>query len=175
MEDAMEDLATGLVAAFVGGFAGFLTSVVSNLFERRKEIDQSVRDARLRVYESLWHKFGFIPRWPRGSVTPLQLQQFSASLRDWYFGAAPDTALAMGAMDDPTSTPGGMYLSTKSRERYNNFQDAIQPIATATDDDRLADSPISDELYDELQRLVSELRTEITEDLLSRRRQFLTR
>ena len=74
----MDGLASGVVAAFVGGLAGFVTSVVSNLFERRREIDQSVRETRVKVYESLWHRFGFIPRWPQGSVTPAQLQLLSA-------------------------------------------------------------------------------------------------
>jgi hypothetical protein len=167
----MDDLATGLVAALVGGFAGFVTSVVANLFERRREIDKSVRETRVRVYETLWHRFGFIPRWPRGSVTPAKLQLLSGALRDWYFGTAPDRALDRPA--DLTITPGGMYLSTKSRERYNEFQTAIQDIAT--DKGKQADEPIDDDLYDKLLDRVSKLRVEITEDLLSRRRQFLTR
>jgi hypothetical protein len=142
----MAELATGLVAALVGGVAGFVTSLFSNLFERRREIDESVRETRLQVYEALWRKFGFIPKWPRGSVTPAQLQQLSGSLRDWYFGTAPETAL------------GGMCLSTKSRERYNQFQTAIQDLAE-TADGRAADDPISDDDYDQLQDRVSALRS----------------
>jgi hypothetical protein len=169
----MEELATGLVAALVGGVAGFVTSLASNLFERRRVIDESVRKARLQVYESLWRKFGFIPKWPQGSATPAQLQQLSRSLRDWYFGTAPETALATPEDVDKTH-PGGMYLSTKSREKYNEFQTAIQTLAQ-TVDDRTVDDPISGDAYDQLQKKVSALRVEITEDLLSRRRGFLTR
>jgi hypothetical protein len=169
----MDELATGLVAALVGGVAGFGTSLVSNLFERRRVIDESVREARLQVYESLWRKFGFIPRWPRGSVTPAQLQQLSRSLRDWFFGTAPETALA-APEDGGKTRPGGMYLSAKSREKYNDFQTTIQTLAQ-TVDGRTADDPISGDAYDQLQERVSALRAEITEDLLSRRRVFLTR
>jgi hypothetical protein len=169
----MEELATGLVAALVGGVAGFVTSLVSNLFERRRVIDESVRDARLQVYASLWRKFGFIPKWPRGSVTSAQLQQLSRSLRDWYFGTSPEMALATPEDGDRTR-PGGMHLSAKSREKYNEFQTAIQRLAQ-TVDGRTADDPISGDAYDQLQERVSALRAEITEDLLSRRRAFLTR
>ena len=169
----MEQLAIGLVAALVGGIAGFVTSLVSNLFERRRVIDESVREARLQVYESLWRKFGFIPRWPRGSVTPAQLQQLSSSLRDWFFGTTPEMALVVPEDGDKTR-PGGMYLSTKSREKYNEFQTAIQRFAP-TIDGQTADDPISRDAYNELQERVSALRAEITEDLLSRRRVFLTR
>jgi hypothetical protein len=135
--------------------------------------DESVREARLQVYESLWRKFGFIPRWPRGSVTPAQLQQLSRSLRDWYFGTSPEMALATPEDGDRTR-PGGMHLSAKSREKYNEFQTAIQRLAQ-TVDGRTADDPISGDAYDQLQERVSALRAEITEDLLSRRRAFLTR
>jgi hypothetical protein len=169
----MAELATGLVAALVGGVAGFVTSLFSNLFERRREIDESVRETRLQVYEALWRKFGFIPKWPRGSVTPAQLQQLSRSLRDWYFGTAPETALPTPE-DGGATRPGGMYLSTRSRERYNEFQTAIQDLAE-TADGRAADDPISDDDYKQLQDRVSALRAEITKDLLSRRRAFLTR
>jgi hypothetical protein len=169
----MEELATGLVAALVGGVAGFVTSLASNLFERRRVIDESVREARLQVYESLWRKFGFLPKWPQGSVTPAQLEQLSRSLRDWFFGTAPETALATPEDGDKTR-PGGMYLSTKSRVKYNEFQTHIQTL-TQTVDGRTADEPISRDAYDQLTRRVSALRVEITEDLLSRRRGFLTR
>jgi hypothetical protein len=108
----MGELATGLVAALVGGIAGIATSTVSNLLERRGKIDDDVRTARLQVYEALWRKFGFLPKWPQGSVTPAQLPQLSGSLRDWYFGTAPDTALAAPPGDDQTR-PGGMYLSKR--------------------------------------------------------------
>jgi hypothetical protein len=90
---AMDGLAAGLVTPVVGAFTGFLTSVVSNIFEQRREVGKSVREARLLVYASLWHKFGFMPRWPRGSLTPPQLRELSASLRDWFFGTPPETAL----------------------------------------------------------------------------------
>ena len=170
----MDDLATGVLAALVGGFAGFLTSVVSNLFERRRVIDESVRAARLEVYESLWHKFGYIPRWPAHAVTPAELQQLSVALRDWYFGASPETALAAPGDGGGGAQPGGMYLSHKSRARYNAFQTAIEGLTGSTGG-QAADEPLLQASYDELQTKVSDLRAEITEDLLSRRRVFLTR
>ncbi|HEU0236990.1 MAG TPA: hypothetical protein VFR14_11180 [Candidatus Limnocylindrales bacterium] len=94
-------------------------------------------------------------------------------MRDWYFGTAPETALATPEDGDKTR-PGGMYLSTKSREKYNDFQTVIQQVAQ-TVEGRTADDPISRDTYDQLQKRVSALRAEITEDLLSRRRVFLTR
>src|SRR5215207_642266 len=66
-----------------------------------------------------------------------------------------------------TCRPSHGKSTTSSRPPYN--------VSRRQSDGQTADDPISRDAYNELQERVSALRAEITEDLLSRRRVFLTR
>jgi hypothetical protein len=67
-------------------------------------------------------------------------------MRDWYF----DT--------------GGIYLSADARDAYFGVQKAVQEVLAAG-----AAGPLDDPTYDRVRACCSTLRTELAEDLLSRR------
>jgi len=66
-----------------------------------------------------------------------------------------------------------MYLSQEAREAYTGVQDAIKSVL---EDPTKASSPdrgLVPEEYDSVRAACSQLRTELTGDLLSRKRAFL--
>lgn len=69
-------------------------------------------------------------------------------MRDWYFNE------------------GGIYLSVKSRKSYGDAQDAIQTVLGEHKNEK---APLSDPHYEKARKGFSQLRTQLTNDLLSRR------
>lgn len=110
------------------------------------QIDQDLRNKREAPYRELWRLTGVLPRWPRAEgITYAKLVKRSAELQEWFFNG------------------GGLYLSTEARKSYGNVQDALNR--------RLAeDTVITNGDYDDIVELFSLLRTELTQDLLSRTR-----
>ena len=79
------------------------------------------------------------------------LEDFSEELRNWYF------------LDG-----GGMYLSRKAHEKgYIPLQEAIT--AALNRKGELTEEPVTPKEYDEIRELCSNLRTHLTEDILSRK------
>lgn len=110
-------------------------------------IDSDLRAHRIEVYCELWKKTGLLPQWPRNpQLTYPQLRQFSTDLRDWYFER------------------GGMYLSRNAREAYGKVQEALGSVLAAN-----KGGTVSDPDYDSVRTQCSKLRSELTNDLLSRR------
>ena len=139
----MEAIATIFTSAVTGAIAAY----VATLFENRRKIDESVRDARLKSYPQLWSDTSLVPRWPRGDVTYDQLHARSIQFREWYFNT------------------GGMYLSHQAREAYGNLQKLITRLCEHPKTERL-----SDPHYDEVRDAASALRNELTNDLMTRTR-----
>ncbi|HXQ39557.1 MAG TPA: hypothetical protein VN843_36500 [Anaerolineales bacterium] len=111
------------------------------------QIDIHLREKRIAVYEKLWQATSLLPQWPRAkNVTYEQLMKLSQTLRDWYF------------------QEGGMYLSRNARETYGALQDYIWAILN---DKRKG--VLKPEHYDAIREKCSTLRTELTDDILSRR------
>jgi hypothetical protein len=147
----MESLLTVVVSSLVGGLVAYVGAVVKNTLDMRAKVDESLRDKRVAVYQKLWQTTEILPKWPRRTdVTYEGLTQFSQGLRDWYF------------------REGGMYLSRQARKAYGELQDTIVELGTSKT------GPITDPVYDEVRDKCSQLRTELTDDILSRRRLFLT-
>jgi hypothetical protein len=110
------------------------------------EIDIDLRERRITHYTELWLETSILPKWPRANdVTYERLHTFSMSLRDWYFKG------------------GGMFLSYSSSLAYRVLQDLLTSIL-----DKHPAGLISEEHYDQIRDLCSKLRTELTNDLLSR-------
>jgi len=132
----------------IGAFVGAL---ISHLLTQRGSVDAAVHKSRSEVYKLVWEKTALFSRWPRRTgVTCSNLRTLSEELRDWYFLA------------------GGWYLSDSARAAYGNLQEALN------DPSRPASAnPLRDSDYTLLQDLCSRLRTELTHDLLSRKRLFL--
>jgi Sec-independent protein translocase protein TatA len=116
--------------------------------EVSSQIDIHLREQRIAVYKEIWLLTGRLPLWPRDlTLTYAGLLSMSEALRDWYFRT------------------GGMWLSRAARTAYGAVQERITAILTA---DPSPTGRLDDEHYTEIQKLCSALRTELTNDLLSR-------
>jgi hypothetical protein len=157
-EGSMEEaLASAMLSAGIGGLAGGVVAVIVAAIQTaltlRAKIDESLRDARIEAYKPLWELTKRIPQWPRATdVTYDKLYNLSENLRDWYF----DT--------------GGLYLSRKAQKAYGYVQ---KEITNVVGQEKSSEDHIADGEYDAIRDRCSALRTELTKDLLSRKRAFL--
>ncbi len=132
----------------------FADKIIDHVFERYRkqlelsaDIDIHLREQRITVYTELWKKTELLPKWPRShDVTYEKLDDFSKGLRDWYFQV------------------GGMYLSEDARDSYIDLQETITDNLKAK-----RSGNIIDDEYDRIRDKCSALRTELTNDILSRR------
>jgi len=116
-------------------------------------VDTELRGLRIKSYSELWRTTRALPRWPVAeSFTYAQLRSYSEGLRDWYFGKDGEP-------------PGGMLLTEDAAQSYRNLQTRI---AKALEAPHPADSLGAAE-YEAIRELGSNMRTELTRDLLSRR------
>lgn len=110
-------------------------------------VDTDLRTKRIPVYAELWEKTGVLPMWPWNTELEYQdLHQLTRELRDWYFKR------------------GGMYLSASARDTYFEVQKSINAILEKDQAGR-----VSHDDYKAIRDKCSALRTELAEDLLSRR------
>ncbi len=132
----------------IGAFIGAL---ISHFLTQRRSLDLAIYKHREQAYKGLWEKTALLPRWPQQTgVTYAQLRSLSEELRHWYF------------------LVGGVYLSDSARKAYGNLQEALNEPARSP-----RPNPLIPSDYTVLQDLCSKLRTELTHDLLSRKRMFL--
>jgi len=134
------------VPGLIGSAAGFLGAVLKDVLASRMKTDTELRELRTPVYKELWKLTEQLPKWPRPELDYDDLRRFSEHLKTWYF------------------EKGGIYLSKRSHKRYGAVQDALV--------DALAHEPkgkVPDRVYELIRVKCSALRTEMTEDLLSRR------
>ena len=143
----MPDVTTIVISALVGAVVSYTLAIIQNILDARAKIDEGLRNERFAVYKILWKKTELLPKWPRSAtVTYEQLTHLSEQMRDWYFNE------------------GGIYLSAKSRKTYGDAQEAIQAVL-----EQHNKGPITTLHYDEIKDKLSSLRTQLTNDLLSRR------
>jgi hypothetical protein len=139
-------LVTGVLALVSGG----ALAVVNNAITTRAGIDEKLRDRRQGVYLRLWALTGTVSRWPKQQVTTSTLEDLHSRLRAWYY------------------TEGGLFLSENARDRYGDLQDLIAAVLTHPGDPAAL---LTKERYADFQDAASILRTALTEDLETRRRQ----
>jgi hypothetical protein len=133
--------------AVVGAVVSFVVAILSNALSYRAKVDEGLRDTRLALYRVLWKKTELLPKWPRRTdVTYEKLCDLSEELRNWYFG------------------DGGIFLSRAARKSYGKLQDTIGGILT-----QQSKGEITDPDYDKVRLRCSDLRSQLTDDLLSRR------
>lgn len=145
------DLTTVIVSAILGVFGGIGGAFLKSTLGSRAKIDESLRAKRLDVYADLWKKTGLLPKWPKSQgVTYATLASFSQELQTWYFAE------------------GGIFLSEKARKVYGDLQETLNKFANENNT-----QPLSDPDYESARQGCSKLRTELTRDLMSRRRTFL--
>ncbi|SRR6266496_3596729 len=132
--------------ALVSGIVSILVTLLATALGYRTKVDEGLRDKRLELYRELWQKTALLPMWPRGTgVTYQQLKKFSEELRSWYFDE------------------GGIFLSRKARKSYGKLQQTIEEVLTS------AEGPVHDPDYDRVRSKCSDLRSQLTKDLSSRR------
>lgn len=104
-------------------------------------------------YEKLWNYSGLLPKWPRNTQLTLgQLHALSYDLKNWYFGK------------------GGIMMSKESREAYEFVQIALTKAWEGVQNEQSVVSAVD---YDAIRSAFSNLRSEMTQDLKSRKRQII--
>jgi len=152
----MADLLTVVVSSLVGGIVGAGSAILKNSLSARSKVDQHLRDERLTHYRVLWKKTGLTPQWPKADdVTYDKLDKLSKELRDWYYDG------------------GGIYLSAEARKAYTAVQETLNKVLVPHKEDLSKCISPEDEDYDRIAGCCSALRTELTQDLLSRKRALL--
>ena len=148
----MEHASSGsLGIAIITGVGAFIGALISHLLTQRRSLDLAIYKHRGEAYKGLWERTFLLPRWPqRAGVTYAQLRTLSEELRHWYYFV------------------GGVYLSDSARNAYGDLQESLNDPAWKTSSD-----PLSAPHYTLLMNLCSKVRTELTHDLLSRKRMFL--
>jgi hypothetical protein len=131
-------------------FDALLTAAIKRSEEVRQllsNVDLDLRRARATPYQELWHLTRCLPLWPKAAnASCADMRIFSGELRDWYF------------------TGGGLWLSRESRKAYEALQTRLQDFQGR---DGPLDGPLNE--YEEIRVLCSQLRSELTRDLSSRR------
>ncbi len=144
----MPDITTVVISALVGAVVSYVLAVIQHILEVQTKVDERLRQNRFTVYKVLWEKTGLLPQWPRSTiVTYEKLTGLSEDMRDWYF------------------TQGGIYLSAQARKSYGDAQEAIQMVLQKEQ----TSETIPELQYDDLRSTLHKLRTQLTQDLLSRR------
>jgi len=148
----MEHLGSAsLGVALITTLGAFIGALISHFLIQRRGLDLALYKQRGEAYRPLWEKTSLLSRWPqRTGVTYSQLQSLSEDLRQWYFFV------------------GGMYLSDSARKAYGDLQEALNDPTRPPSPKELSASD-----YTKLQNLCSSLRTDLTHDLLSRKRMFV--
>ena len=144
----MPDITTVVISALVGAVVSYVLAVIQHILDAQTKVDERLRQDRFTVYTVLWEKTGLLPQWPRSTtVTYEKLTGLSEEMRDWYF------------------TQGGIYLSAQARKSYGDAQEGIQMVLQ----EEQTSETITELQYNELKGKLSKLRTQLTQDLLSRR------
>jgi hypothetical protein len=112
-----------------------------------QSVDTDLRQRRFDAYQKLWQMTEIFPLYPiRSQVRYGDLLPFAEELRDWYFKV------------------GGILMSKDTRDTYFKAQNELKGHIAKNRSDI-----IEDEVYEHIRMACSRLRTELTDDLLSRR------
>ncbi|MGH8646275.1 MAG: hypothetical protein ACREX4_18170 [Gammaproteobacteria bacterium] len=143
----MADIETVVISSLVGAAVSYIGAVAKSALDFRTKVDESLIKTRTDVYKVLWKMTALLPKWPRAEdVTYEQIENLSKQFREWYF------------------EEGGIYLSRKAQKAYATLQDTISDVLKAS-----SPGKVTPKDYDAIRDKCSSLRTEMTEDLLSRR------
>ncbi len=146
------------IPAIISGLSGICTGIigtyVATILKYRKELeselDRNVRAERIRTYPGLWKLLEVLARYDRPRrVTAAGLEALSVSMRVWFF------------------YEGGIFLSEPTRDTYFSLKRELHRVGQASRA-RESQEPVTPEL-DRLVSLASQLRTQLTRDLGTRR------
>ena len=143
----MNELTTILFSSLVGALVAYLGALLKNKIDTRTKFDDSLFQKRTEAYSKLWKTTKEVPKWPkRQGVKYSDLKDYSEQLNCWYYEI------------------GGIFMSRKSQRAYASLQEMIW---NSMGND--LDKEIDDAVYQSVCAAGSALRTELTNDLLSRR------
>lgn len=150
----MDDFSSKIISALIGAILAAIGIAINNALNQRAKIDENLLHERLKVYKVLWEKTKLLPKWPKApGVTYEELLTLSEGLRDWYF------------------LEGGIYLTAEARKAYESVQKSLCQAVEANQNKEAA--TITDSEYEQIRSFCSALRSELTQDLQSRKRAFL--
>lgn len=137
---------TAIVVAAVTGVLGLIAGIAGTAYKSRKalesEYDIDLRKKRIDVYKKLWKELQVLALYSPPPFSRETVEQLSTELRRWYF------------------EQGGIFLSTRARNRYFDLQEAlVQTLKRREDPARLREL---------LRKRGSALRTAMAEDVATR-------
>jgi hypothetical protein len=152
----MNELTSALVAFGLGSAGTYLATQWKVRAELEGMYDQSLRDARIKVYQKLWRNLQPLAKYARPEpVTYQTLQQLSEDLRAWYFER------------------GGLYFSGPARDAYFALQEALAQVHRDRDATVMPQSELDDATFETLRQRGSALRTAMAGDVGTRRSPLL--
>jgi hypothetical protein len=147
---AMSDVSKVIVTGVLALITALILALVNSSISARAGIDENLRAKRLELYPVLWDATKAISRWPRVDITRGSLEDLHGTLRSWYY------------------EKGGLFLSESARDRYSDVQALIEALLTDKGD---PDCLLAKDAYRDLMETASAMRTALTQDLNTRRRQ----
>jgi len=151
-------------SVLIGGAAGLVSAVITYFSTRAKtrlelavEYDKKLQESRLEAYKKLWAMLEPLARFGRDRpVTYADLRQISDETRSWYF------------------KDGGIYLTRASRGPYFRWKEVMQPLLENKQLADQPDQPIPDPQLEAIIAAGSTLRTNLSDDIGTKRASWLT-
>jgi hypothetical protein len=141
-----DELFKQLIALVFGGVLGVLFKY---WYDYKAMVYKELWQKRYETYKTLFLLTGILPLYPaKAEVTYEELFTMSEKMRNWYF------------------EEGGLLLSANTRNKYFEVQKEIQKVLIGKNDETILQKIIDE--YDFIRDKFSELRTEMTHDLMSR-------
>lgn len=146
----MNEIGIAIISALLGIFGSYIAARQKFRDDLQAKYDESLRNDRVAAYKQLWALTKTLALYARPEpVTGNKLKELSIALREWYFEV------------------GGIFLTDNSRDAYFKLQKKIKSLLEIRQADlaRELDEPT----FEEVRKLSSDLRTNLSSDLRSRR------
>jgi uncharacterized surface anchored protein len=149
----MKDYALSMITLVAGALVGIISTYLSAKQKFRDDLqakfNESLHESRVTSYQKLWEQLQVLAKYARPRpVTPERLRTLAEDLRTWYFEV------------------GGLFLTDNSRNAYFALQDAIvTELAKKHPENR----ELVGAVFEEIRQKGSNLRTNLSTDLRSRR------
>ena len=131
-----------IISGFIGATVAYLGAVLKDIVETRTFVDKTLLNKRAELYQTAWEYTELLSIYrSKDNITREQYEQVSKNLHCWYFQT------------------GGLYLSRSSQKAFAKLQKSLIEIST--------NKVLPDKEH--LRRIGSLFRTNLTNDLISRR------
>ncbi|MCB1821906.1 MAG: hypothetical protein KDI73_10055 [Candidatus Competibacteraceae bacterium] len=143
----MKELTTILFSSLVGALVAYLGAILKNKIDTRTRFDDSLFEKRTEAYSKLWETTKAVPKWPKSKgIKNKELEDYSKNPNSWYYEI------------------GGIFMSRSAQRAYAALQETIWEVIAKD-----LEQEIDEATYQNVYTASSTLRTELTNDLLSRR------